>query len=246
MLINPEILYSLLALQEKPFVSFLLFLHFLPDTYRLCVQNIFFGLLSMKAAKVIKALFSCKGLFHCCDTTSANTKGCNNIMLHQQVPSKSSLSTWQSPSSGQHEFCTNAIQIIGSISYNNWPEMRYHSCIHNTAPAKWLQMLQEVERGVGVVEDRMKKWEVIQKGEWLGTWKFTFSGASKLEGMNLLFSPSGFWFACCVERSFVASGCLYCRMFEDILAIVQQQNRQWHTRRGLWSVHHKIYQSRLR
>lgn len=164
MFINPKRLYSLLAPQEKPFVCLLLFLHFLPDTYRLCIQNIFFGLLSMKAAKVIKALFSRKGLFHCCDTTSANTKGCNNIMLHQQVPSKSSLSTWQSPSSGQHEFCMNAIQIIGSISYKNWPEMRYHSCIHNSAPAKWLQMLQEVEQGGLRTEWKSGKWYRKENG----------------------------------------------------------------------------------
>lgn len=108
-------------------------------------------------------------------------------MLHQQVPSKSSLSTWQPLLSGEHDFCTNAVQIIGSISYKSWPEMRYHSCIHNTAPAKRLQMLQEVEQGGEMRTERKSgKWYRKETGSVCeGEWKFKGSGASRLEGINL-------------------------------------------------------------
>lgn len=82
----------------------------------------------------------------------------------------------------------NAVQIIGSISCKNWLEMRYHSCIHNTAPAKWLQMLEEVEQGgemrtewKKVGSDTERSLAQCVKGEW----RFKGSGASGLELINL-------------------------------------------------------------
>lgn len=65
--------------------------------------------------------------------------------------------------------------------------MRYHSCIHNTTPAKWLQMLAEVELGgkwgqnEKVGSDTERSLALCVKEEW----KFKGPGAGRLEWINL-------------------------------------------------------------